>query len=104
MFPVHGHAAPAPLAVLLVLHDEVAAEVLDAPALAADAGVDHLQRRAVAEVEVFSVPRPGEETLRSVACNNKTSVSVDIFGISEYNRHRGQVRIIMWTPATKYKH
>ena len=75
MFPVHGHAAPAPLAVLLVLQHEVTAEVLDAPALAADAGVDHLERRAVAEVEVFSVPRPGEETLRSVACN-KTSVSV----------------------------
>ena len=62
MFSVHGHASPALLAVLLVLHHEVAPEVLHAPPLALDAGVAHQQRGVVAQVEIFAMPRLGEET------------------------------------------
>ena len=66
MFSVHGHAAPALLAVLLVLHHEVAPEVLHAPPLALDAGVGHQQRGVVAQVEILAMPRFREETARSV--------------------------------------
>ena len=67
MFSVHGHASPALLAVLLVLHHEVAPEVLHAPPLALDAGVGHQQRGVVTKVEIFSMPRLREEAARSVA-------------------------------------
>ena len=67
MFPVDRQTLPALLAVLLVLHHEVAPEVLHAPPLALDAGVGHQQRGVVTQVEIFSMPRLREEAARSVA-------------------------------------
>ena len=67
MFSVHGHASPALLSILLVLHHEVAPEVLHAPPLALDAGVCHQQGGVIAQVEILAMPRLREEAARSVA-------------------------------------
>ena len=69
MLSVHCHTPPALFTIFFILHHEMTSEVLDAPALAADAGVDNDQGRVVAKVEVFSMPRPREETSRSISCN-----------------------------------
>ena len=69
MFPVDRQTLPALLAVLLVLQDEVTAEVLHAPPLLADGVVHHLEGLVVAQVEVVTVPSSGEETTRS--CKEK---------------------------------
>ena len=67
MFSVDRQTLPAFLAVLLVLQDEVTAEVLHAPPLLTDGVVHHLEGLVVAQVEVVAVPSSGEETTRS--CN-----------------------------------
>ena len=65
VLPEDGHAPPALLAPLLLLHHVVRAEALDALALHRDARVGHQQRRVEPKVEVGTVPGVGEETLRT---------------------------------------
>ena len=60
-----GHAPPALLAPLLLLHHVVRAEALDALALHRDARVGHQQGGVEPKVEVRTVPGVGEETLRT---------------------------------------
>ena len=60
-----GHAPPALLAPLLLLHHVVRAEALDALALHRDARVGHQQGGVEPKVEVGTVPGVGEETLRT---------------------------------------
>ena len=66
MFPINGHAFPALLPILHVLHDVVAPEVLHALALAGDAVVDDHQGRVVAKVKILSMPSSRKVTMRSV--------------------------------------
>ena len=81
VLPEDGHAPPALLAPLLLLHHVVRAEALDALALHRDARVGHQQRRVEPKVEVRTVPGVGEETLRTwreendYPCNSITQVS-----------------------------
>ncbi len=56
MFSEDGHAPPALLPVLLVLHDVLAPQVLHASPLPRDGGVDEDERLGVAQMEVLSVP------------------------------------------------
>ena len=70
VLPEDGHAPPALLAPLLLLHHVVRAEALDALALHRDARVGHQQRGVEPKVEVRTVPGVGEETLRTWGENN----------------------------------
>ena len=56
VFSEDGHAPPALLPVLLVLHDVLAPQVLHASSLPRDGGVDNDERLGVAQVEVLPVP------------------------------------------------
>ena len=61
MFSKDGHTAPALLPVLLVLQDVLAPQVLHAPPLPRDGGVDYDERLGVPQVEVLPVPGHREE-------------------------------------------
>ena len=56
VFSEDGHAPPALLPVLLVLHDVLAPQVLHASPLPRDGGVDDDERLGVPQVEVLPVP------------------------------------------------
>ena len=61
MLPEDGHAPPAPLPPVLVLHHVVGAEALHAAPLLGQGGVLQVQRGGEAEVEVGAVPGEREE-------------------------------------------
>jgi len=56
VFSEDGHAPPALLPVLLVLHDVLAPQVLHASPLPRDGGVDDDEWLGVAQMEVLPVP------------------------------------------------
>ena len=65
VLPEDGHAPPALLSILFVLHHKMAAKVVHALPLLADGVVHHPQRRVVAEMEILAVPVLGEVTARA---------------------------------------
>jgi hypothetical protein len=84
MFSEDGHTAPAPLPILLVLQDELAAHVLHALPLPRHGGVDDSHGLGVPQVKVL--PMPGNRKQATTPCIKKIFFGFEIF--------RGKTRVV----------